>query len=213
MGNGEAVRPTWGAREYTIATISILGGALLGFGILQLLGGGKSAPGDEPPITVKHGSIDLNLVSTKNHQKWDKQNNKAYWEIKDKTAGGSDYSHNQDHYDVLVGYTFATDGTPNVGCKGATYASAKKVAFTYHQKDPGTGTVTATFEISAGGTTMMTPSTGFTLDESGRTLRYGKTTGGTDDEGYISEIVVDGVIWCTFDGNHQPSEIALLDAN
>ena len=211
MSNGASVRPAWGSREYLIVAASLVSGAVLLYaglqlGILQFLG--LRSAGDEPPITVKHGTIELNLVSSKNHPKWDKPNGKAYWEIK----GGNNYSHNKPTYDVLVGYTFPTDGA-GVGCKDATYASAGKVAFTYHEKDPGTGSVTATFEISKNGTTMMTPSTGFDPDVSGRTLTFGKTMAGADDGGYISEIDTDGNVWCTFDAGHQPTEIALLDGN
>jgi hypothetical protein len=195
-----------------IAASLVTGAVLLYAGVqLGILSFLNRSSGDEPPITVKHGSIDLNVVSTKNHQKWDKQNGKAYWGIKDKTAGGSDYFHNQDHYDVLVGYTFATDGT-TIGCDGGTYASAKKVVFTYHQKAPGTGTVTATVEV-VGGMTQVTTSADFGKDGPGRMLSYGKNSTGVDDGGFISEIDTDGNIWCKFDAAHLPTEIALLDGN
>ena len=60
MSNGASVQPSWGVREYTIMTGSLVVGALALYGILHLLGN-KAAPGDEPPIHVKGGSIELLL--------------------------------------------------------------------------------------------------------------------------------------------------------
>ena len=194
MGSGA----TLGLRDYVGVVVSVLAGGAILFGVLKGLGGSTTAaPGDEPPITVKHGSIKLDLLASKGHQRWDK--NGAAWGIGDNSGNGQSFEHNSDKYDVVIG-VMNVPGAQNP-CAAGTFAQASKVTFTYSDNN------WVTLEI-VGKKTSVTAAPGFLKNSTDKELEF------ESGSNFVDSVSLDGSAtpFCKFEKG-QFGAVALQDSN
>jgi hypothetical protein len=142
--------------------------------------------GDEAPIRVKSGSIDLDLLTAV--QVWEPAGtaDKKRWKI----SGGT---RNQNEYLVIV--------LPSDVSKCKPFAVVSRTVQVIHG-----GATEAANNIefrSTGNHTMVTSQQD--LNASGRNLKY------DPDDGFITEIRTDGGPSCTFDREDEDLVVALLD--
>jgi hypothetical protein len=168
-----------------IAIASI--GALLGAGALyltlQLVGKvGAASSGDEPPISVKHGSIKLDLLASKSNQVW--KPNGGKWTIEDGTGNGQEFKHNSNKYDVLIG----TSNT--AACSSGTFVQARSVTVNYRSGD----SVTIALDTQKK-TSVSVKDPAFNTNQKDKELEFERGSGN-----YITTIVNDdtGTTVCAF---------------
>lgn len=158
-------------------------GILIGAGVIFLLRVAADT-GDEPPIRVKNGSLELHLVST--YGTWTATGN--HW----KTSGTR--AHN------ALQLTVATRGKAN--CSSYTVA-ANLLVITYADTS---GNDLMKVEIqSTGNHSKVTPSQPMSVSTSDPTvLAYGSA-------GFIKSIEADGTSMCTFSAASQLDHLLILD--
>jgi hypothetical protein len=141
--------------------------------------------GDEPPIRVKNGSLELQLLAT--HKSWAQDGSNDKWKI---SAG----TRKKEPLDVIVAYTAGAT------CSSQT-ASGKIVRITYSD-------LTYIDLEAKNKTTKVTigPSSKQLTRVSEQLLTYG-----TAGAGYINGIVVDSVPLCAFTEAKQLTHVVILD--
>ena len=159
-------------------------GVLIGAGVMFLLRN-LADTGDEPPIRVKNGSLELHLVTNKN----------ATW-----TSTGSHWKTSGTRAHDVLQLTVATRGKAN--CSAYTVAANLLVI---HYADP-TGNEVMKVEIqSAGNHSKVVPSQPMSVSASDSTvLAYGSA-------GFIKSIEADGTAMCTFSAASQLDHLIILD--
>jgi hypothetical protein len=191
-GGTPSIRSTSTWRDHRFAiTVAALGGALiLGTGILliqKLVG----ETGDEPPIRVKNGSLELRLETA--HHNWQKGADARHWEIKNKPQRGN----------AQFAVTVAV--TPGTGASCTAQAlSGDSVAVTYNN---GSGKMTTvTIKTDGDRHSQVESSEDLTVgpNSKDRLLLYGAT-------GFISGILVGSTPMCTFTDAKQLTNLVILD--
>jgi hypothetical protein len=168
----------------TLVTVAI-GGAIVGAALAGVLYF-SSAAGDEPPIWVKNGSIDIELLH--NSKEWREDGNRANWKISKGTRG-------KDVYQVLIAPSNAAS------CSGDLQPMAGTITFEYSE------TGSTRIELSAAGKhthVRVVPPQDLNLSADKRTLSLGTLSG------YITKIQA-GQTTCTFTAKDPGLAVALLD--
>jgi hypothetical protein len=168
------------------ATTAAVGGTIiyLALKLVAALSGG-----DEPPIRVKGGSEHF-IIS---HDAWERQqtNNDKIWKPLNRDRS-------KDGLDVVVLYK------QGATCQGQ-YATADDITIVYE----GGGSTNSVFLKSTGNHLKVTSDKDLTRSPDRKTLSYG-----TDNEGYTSNLVINGNStnpFCSFTSRDQLEEILILD--
>lgn len=175
----DAARPRISQAELFRLAIAVGAAALLGALVWNLI-----LAGDEPPIRVKGGSIEMDIVH--NSKQWRQHGSKKKWKL---SSGGRD----KDAYLVYV----AT--TPNNASKCTkNVITGYEVVFTHNDGK------SVAFKSESKKTFVTSPEDLDTIDADKRKLAYVK-------EGYIATIKVDGTAVCTFDREGQLDSVLLTE--
>ena len=172
-------------RESTTAgraalAVAALAGAITAFAILRVLG----ATGDEPPIRVRNGSIELHLLSAA--ETWKQTGN--HWKI----TGGKRSS---DDYQVVVAYK------PGATCAGNGSATGAPLRITHKDLN-----VTKYVELKVNGKhTEVESDADLQISADGKVLSY------TSSTGFIDSISVNSKSVCTFTEASQLENLFILD--
>lgn len=196
MPNGGSVANVESARSWLSADaalkfgVGLLTGGLLLYGAIKLL-----STGDEPPIRVKKGSIEMELLAKAGGVTWTENGNKKNWKL----SGGTRAN---DGYDVFV----AADSTK---CSNGGYARGVNwVEITYDDnysvRVQSTGKHTKVMSKAPNGSGNPPPDL---KGDTARLLKYDKTGG------FIKWIDVQGVAghFCEFRNDTELKAMVLLD--
>lgn len=167
----------------TLLTAAAIGGALLGAGLVYF----SLSAGDEPPIWVKNGSMEIELLH--NSKEWRENGNKANWKVSGGTRGKSTYQ-------VLISPSNAAN------CSGDLKPATETVTFVYSDA----ASTTVEFKATGNHTHIkVTPAQDLTQSSDKRTLSLDAGGGG-----YIAKIQA-GQTSCTFTEKDPNLAVALLD--
>lgn len=156
--------------------------AAIGIGILLSIGAYFALDsGDEPPIRVQNGSLDLQLLTR--HEHWIQQGDARHWKI----SGGA---RSKDLLDISVAVNTGASCDAQAG-------SGHVLTLTYNDG----ATVQAQ---SSGNHTSVVSSADLTLSAKGHLLTYSAS-------GWISRITLDKALTCNFSAKNQLADMVILD--
>ena len=188
MGNGG--NSSW--QDHPVAiTVAAVGGALLLGGILYLAGAFAGETGDEPPIRVKGGSVELYLATSQ--QKWHEKDSTHF-----KITGGP---RSKDALDVAIAV--------NAGATCSAQAkTGNKLTVIYQNADQSTTTINV-------GTDPDMPNQKHSAVDSTAPLSLSSSDPRVltyvNSGGFIREILLDGTNMCTFTTGNQLAMLLVLD--
>ena len=171
-------------------TWSILGCLAVGLGLFSACNrlGGGALTGDEPPIRVRNGSIELKLLTTIYDWGEDPPNDKKNWTPRSGPKG-------KNEYELFIRVSDITK------CQGGTYKEdAKTIVLVY-------GTNVADLQ------TITIKSTGnhSRIKSSERLTANGKLLEYSVSGGFIKKITVDGDTFCAFDEKDDKLRLVLVE--
>jgi hypothetical protein len=167
---------SWTDHPVAIAAAAVTGAAILGVALYFFYD-----TGDEPPIRVKNGSLELQLITNNKH--WKENPDLKHWKI----SGGH---RSKDPLDV----TIAVNSGANCALQ-ATTGNALTVNYSNGTK----------IDVHATGKkSYVDASADLSLSTDRRLLTY---TG----EGFISSVVLDGNTMCTFTSKAQLADLIVSD--
>ena len=172
----------------TFAGAAAIAGLAVGLASCTAFAPGPTADqtGDEPPIRVKSGSIDLDLLSTV--MTWEPDGSSGNWKL----SGGE---RKKDDLDLVL--VVAQGAT----CNGLLDPSGKTLELHYtgasHNDD-------AEIDIKSQGRHTHVLPKGKAMKNTAQSLMY-------DPPGYISSVVLDGATICTFASPDQLRKLIILD--
>lgn len=187
--------PSSSWQDHPIAiTVAALAGAVALAGILYLAGAFET--GDEPPIRVKNGSLELYLASS--GERWKQQEDPKHWKI----SGGK---RAKDPLDVAIALNPAEVNVGTTPCT-AQAGTGDPLILTYSN---GTSTLaTITIKSTPNGKRTLVESTAdlslSSVDPKNRLLTY-------STDGFISRIVLGTNTMCTFTKKEQLAELVIMD--
>lgn len=164
-------------------TVAALGGALILAGILAAAGAFAGDTGDEPPIRVKNGSLELHLLTNNKHWKERGNGDVKRWKISGGTRGDD---------------TLDVDITVNAGAT-CNYQSASGNAVTMYYDN---GTKVSVHSNSRHA--WVDSDADLTLTNNKRQLSY-------QVDGFISRVTLDGKDMCTFTSKTQLANLVISD--
>jgi hypothetical protein len=185
--------PGWVWQDHPAAlAVAAVAGALALAGILYVART-LADTGDEPPIRVKNGSLELQLQSRKHTWHQVNATDAKHWDI----SGHPERGKNQ------IDVTMAV--APGAGPSCAAHSgSGDTLVLTYNN---GTGkAVTVTIKSDGDKHTTVESTDNLTLvgSKKDRLLAY-------DVQGYISSVAIDSKPLCTFTAPEQLSEVVVMD--
>jgi hypothetical protein len=172
-------------------TVAAVGGALLLGGVLYLAGAFAGETGDEPPIRVKNGSVELYLATS--HEKWHEKDSMHY-----KITGGT---RSKDALDVVIAVNAGATCSAQAGT-GST------LTVVYQNADNTTTTITVGTDPDNPNQkhSAVASTAPLSLSSSDpRVLTY------VNSGGFIREIRLDGTNMCTFTAGNQLAMLVILD--
>lgn len=173
--------PSSSWQDHPIAiTVAALAGAVALAGILYLAGAFET--GDEPPIRVKNGSLELQLLTNSRH--WKQNPDLKHWKISGGTRG-------KDPLDVSIAVNAGATCTVQSGTGNAvsvTYSNGTKIDIQ--------ATGRRSYVVSSADLTVSGPKR--------RLLTY-------SGDGFISSVVLDSNTMCTFSNKTQLANLLISD--
>ena len=169
----------WFDNPVPIATAALVGG-LVGFGLGVWM---PTASGDEAPIRVKNGSIELHLLSA--GAEWDEDGDRKNWKLK------GDPERNGNDYEVIAA------PTNSASCTNGLSATGNPVTFTDNEG--------ATIEIRSTGRKTKVKSRDDLTKATNQLITQASTTR------FIREIKVGNDVLCTFSAKDTRLRVVLID--